>query len=162
MRNKVSAGIMLYRMVKGSLEVYIVHPGGPVFRNRDLGAWSIPKGEIEENEEHLVCAIRELEEEVGLAIEPKDIIPLGTVRQKSGKLVYAWAVRHDEDFPLVNSNSYFFQEWPPKSGRNQKFPEVDKAQFFKADEAREKINPAQAEFITRLEEHLNGNKNLSS
>jgi predicted NUDIX family NTP pyrophosphohydrolase len=129
--------------------VLLVHPGGPFWAKKDAGAWSIPKGEYVDGEEDpLACARREFEEELGTPA-PGDLVPLGEVRQKSGKRVTAWAAAGDLDPTGVASNT-FTMEWPPRSGRMQEFPEIDRAAWFALDEAREKINPAQAAFLDRL------------
>jgi predicted NUDIX family NTP pyrophosphohydrolase len=146
-----SAGILLHRRGAGGLEVLLVHPGGPFWAKKDAGAWSIPKGEHDDAEDARACALREFEEETGSAPAPGELTDLGTVRQKSGKVVRAWALAGDLDPETVRSNS-FELEWPPRSGRRQAFPEVDRAGWFGLDEARERINPAQAAFLDRLRE----------
>jgi predicted NUDIX family NTP pyrophosphohydrolase len=149
---RVSAGILLYRQSAGALEVLLVHPGGPVWARRDRGAWSIPKGEYTEGEEDpLAAARREFAEELGSAPPEGEAIELGEVRQKSGKRVRAWALAGDLDVAQAHSNT-FAMEWPPRSGRRQEFPEVDRAEWFAVAEARERINPAQAAFLDRLAE----------
>ena len=145
---KQSAGILLYRKSKSELQVFLVHPGGPFFKNKDSGAWSIPKGEFLDDEDALTAAKREFEEETGQAIDGS-FVKLEPVRLKSGKIVHAWAVEGDIDHETIYSNS-FEMEWPPKSGKNQSFPEIDRAGWFSADEARLKINPAQAKLIDNL------------
>jgi predicted NUDIX family NTP pyrophosphohydrolase len=147
-----SAGILLYRRAAESVEVLLVHPGGPYWRNKDLGAWSIPKGEVEDGEEPQACALRELEEELGakFSISPAELIDLGSVRQKSGKVVHCWAAERDFDPAALRSNTFAMQ-WPPRSGREQEFPEVDRAEWLGPDDARRKIIPAQAVFLDRLE-----------
>jgi predicted NUDIX family NTP pyrophosphohydrolase len=132
-------------------EVLLVHPGGPFWANKDAGAWSIPKGEYEEGaEDPLECALREFEEELGSSPPARGALtPLGEVRQKSGKRVTAWAAEGDIDPGGIRSNT-FTMEWPPRSGREQEFPEIDRAAWFPLDEARERINPAQAAFLDRL------------
>ena len=142
---------MLYRQ-KGNLEVFLVHPGGPLWTKKDVGAWSIPKGEFDE-EEALLAAKREFQEETGLDAPQGDYIPLKPVRQKSGKIVYAWAIRAEFDAEKVHSND-FEMEWPPRSGRRQFFPEVDRGAWFSVDEALEKVNPGQVGLIQELEEKL--------
>jgi predicted NUDIX family NTP pyrophosphohydrolase len=140
----------MYRRRAGELEVFLVHPGGPFFAKKDEGVWSIPKGEIEEGDDALRTAIREFQEETG--IEPSgDLIELGTVKQKAGKVVHAWAFEgnYDGDKP-IKSNT-FFMEWPPRSGKQQEFPEIDKGAFFSTAVAKQKINSAQAEFVERLQ-----------
>lgn len=145
---KQSAGILLYRRTAGVLQVFLVHPGGPFFKKKDTGAWSIPKGEISDNEEPLAAAKREFFEETGQQVDGR-FIKLGPVTLKSGKTVYAWAVEGDIDHETIFSN-LFEMEWPPKSGKKQSFPEIDKAAWFNCDEARLKINPAQAALIESL------------
>lgn len=135
------------------LEVFLVHPGGPFFRNKDEGAWTVPKGEVEAGEEPLTTARRELEEETGIVPPEGDFTPLGEVRQKGGKRVMAWAFEGDCDPTAIESGSFEI-EWPPRSGRRQRFPEVDRAEFFPAPQARVKLNPAQVAFIDRLEQAL--------
>jgi predicted NUDIX family NTP pyrophosphohydrolase len=144
-----SAGILLYRLTGDAPEVLLVHPGGPFWARKDLGVWSIPKGEYEEGEDPLACALREFEEETGTALPTSRLVDLGDVRQKSGKLVTAWAAEGDLDAETVSSNT-FTMEWPPRSGRTAEFPEIDRARWFGVDAAREKLNPAQAEFLDRL------------
>jgi predicted NUDIX family NTP pyrophosphohydrolase len=148
---KRSSGILLHRGAGASLEVLLVHPGGPFWAKKDLGAWSIPKGEHDDAEEALDCALREFEEETGSRPDTGDLEDLGTVRQKSGKVVQAWALAGDLDADAVRSNT-FTMEWPPRSGRQSEFPEVDRAAWFSVAEARERINPAQAAFLDRLAE----------
>jgi predicted NUDIX family NTP pyrophosphohydrolase len=146
---KRSSGILLYRGAGPSLEVLLVHPGGPFWAKKEDGAWSIPKGEHDAEEEALAAALREFEEETGSKPEPGELEDLGTVRQKSGKTVQAWALEGDLDADAIRSNT-FTMEWPPRSGRQSEFPEVDRAAWFAIDEARERINPAQAAFLDRL------------
>ena len=148
-----SAGILLYRLTGDAPEVLLVHPGGPFWARKDLGVWSIPKGEYEEGEDPLACALREFEEETGTALPTSRLVDLGEVRQKSGKLVTAWAAEGDLDADAVRSNTFTI-EWPPRSGRTAEFPEIDRAEWFGVDAAREKLNPAQAEFLDRLVERL--------
>jgi len=145
---KQSAGILLYRKSKSELQVFLVHPGGPFFKNKDSGAWSIPKGEFLDDEDALTAAKREFEEETGQAIDGS-FVKLEPVRLKSGKIVHAWAVEGDIDHETIYSNS-FEMEWPPKSGKNQSFPEIDRAGWFGEDEARMKINSAQSKLIDSL------------
>jgi predicted NUDIX family NTP pyrophosphohydrolase len=146
-----SAGIVLHRAGEAGLEVLLVHPGGPFWAKKDLGAWSIPKGEYEEGEDPQACALREFEEETGTALEAQALVELGAVVQKAGKEVTAWAARGDLDPAGVRSNS-FTMEWPPRSGRQQEFPEIDRAEWFALDEARAKLVAAQAELLDRLVE----------
>src|SRR5829696_6114416 len=151
---KRSAGILLYRSAAGGIELLLVHPGGPFWTKKDLGAWSIPKGEIDAGEETRACALRELGEELGSPppLEPEELIELGEVRQKA-KIVEAWAAEADFDPASLASNS-FSMEWPPRSGEEREFPEVDRAEWFDPEAARRKILPAQAELIDRLLKHL--------
>lgn len=146
-----SAGILLFRKAGDALEVLLVHPGGPFWAKKDTGAWSVPKGEVDEGEEPPACALRELEEELGsrLGLVADDLTELGSVSQKGGKLVHCWAAESDFDPAELRSNT-FTVEWPPRSGVEREFPEVDRAEWFGLDEARRRINPAQAELIDRL------------
>jgi predicted NUDIX family NTP pyrophosphohydrolase len=141
---------VLHRIRDAKTEVLLVHPGGPFWKRRDDGAWSIPKGEIEPGEERLEVARREFEEELGQPPPKHEPAPLGSIRQAGGKVVHAWAAAGDLDVARVKSTT-FAMEWPPKSGKTQHFPEVDRAEWFDLDEARRKILPAQATFIDRLE-----------
>jgi predicted NUDIX family NTP pyrophosphohydrolase len=150
-----SAGILLHRGENGRLEVLLVHPGGPVWARRDLGAWSIPKGEHEADEDPLAAARREFQEELGVRPPAGEPVDLGEIRQKSGKHVRAWALPGDLDPSTISSN-VFTIEWPPRSGRTAEFPEVDRAQWFPIEQARAKINPAQAELLDRLAQRLAG------
>jgi predicted NUDIX family NTP pyrophosphohydrolase len=147
--SKRSAGLVLYRRRAGGLEVLLVHPGGPFWTKKSGGVWSIPKGEYEPGDDPLEAARREFEEELGSAPPDGATVELGEVRQKSGKLVCAWALEGDLDATAAYSNT-FTMEWPPRSGRMQQFPEVDRAEWFGLDAARERINPAQAAFLDRL------------
>jgi predicted NUDIX family NTP pyrophosphohydrolase len=145
-----SAGLLLHRVRDGAREVLLVHPGGPFWARRDAGAWSIPKGECEEGEDPQACARREFEEELGVpAPEPADLTELGSIKQSGGKVVTAWAAAGDLDPAAIRSGT-FELEWPPRSGRTQAFPEVDRAGWFSLDEAREKLVPAQAALLDRL------------
>ena len=150
---KRSAGILLYRVRLGALEVLLVHPGGPFWARRDAGAWSIPKGEYEDGEDPRACALREFEEETGTALTPGELVELGDVRQKGGKAVTAWAAEGDLDADRIRSNT-FAMEWPPRSGRMAVVPEIDRAAWFGLEEARDKLVPAQAEFLDRLAQRL--------
>jgi predicted NUDIX family NTP pyrophosphohydrolase len=145
---KTSSGILLFRMKDSVAEFFLVHPGGPFWKNKDEGAWSIPKGEFTSEENALEAAKREFLEETGNSMEG-NFIELSPVKQKGGKIVYCWAVEGDMDANHIHSNS-FSMEWPFKSGKFQSFPEVDKAAWFTADEARKKINPAQVPFIEEV------------
>jgi predicted NUDIX family NTP pyrophosphohydrolase len=147
-----SAGLLLFHYRAGELELFLAHPGGPFWQRRDTGAWTIPKGLTEEGEDPLAAACREFEEETGLSPHGP-FIPLGSVRQKAGKLVHAWAWEGDADPTAVSSNTTQ-TEWPRGSGRWLTFPEVDRCAWFRPEVAREKINAAQAEFIDRLEAEL--------
>ncbi|WP_028059424.1 NUDIX domain-containing protein [Candidatus Solirubrobacter pratensis] len=146
---KRSAGILLHRDTGAGVEVLLVHPGGPFWAKKDLGAWSIPKGEHDDAEEALACALREFAEETGTALSPGELTDLGAIRQRGGKTVQAWAAEGDLDADAIRSNT-FTVEWPPRSGRMCEYPEVDRAAWFALDEARERINPAQAAFLDRL------------
>lgn len=146
-----SAGILLYRYQNSRTEVMLVHPGGPFWTHKDKGAWSIPKGEFKD-EDPLTAAKREFKEETGLNADG-DFIPLGELKQKSGKIVHAWALQQDVDVSEIKSNT-FELEWPKNSGRVKSYPEVDRAGWFDTTKAREKILKAQAEFIDRLLEKI--------
>lgn len=152
---KVSAGVLLHRSApaEGGFEVLLVYPGGPYWTNKDRGAWSIPKGEVEEGEEELACALRELEEELGsrLGLAEGDLLELGEVRQRGGKYVLCWAAAADFDPETLASNT-FTMEWPRGSGVEREFPEVERAEWFDLEQARRKINPAQVAFLERLAE----------
>ena len=152
-KKNLSAGLLMYRRRAGHLEVLLAHPGGPFWTNKDEGAWTIPKGLVDEGEEHLATAKREFEEELGTTPNADHYLDLGAVRQRAGKTVVAWAFEGDLD-PATNQSNTFKAEWPPRSGRWQAFPEVDRAAFFSIEEARVKINPAQAEFLARLEAQI--------
>jgi predicted NUDIX family NTP pyrophosphohydrolase len=145
---KQSAGILLYRKNNDQLQVFLVHPGGPFFKNKDLGAWSIPKGEFLPDEDALAAAKREFMEETGQLAEG-EFIPLEPVYLKSGKKVYAWAIEGDINHEVIVSN-LFEMEWPPRSGKMQSFPEIDRAAWFTVDEAKEKINVGQVGLIESL------------
>ena len=146
---KQSAGILLYRKVNNQLEVFLVHPGGPFFKNKDDGAWSIPKGEFGDDEDPLIAAKREFLEETGQSISG-DFIKLKPVKLKSGKTVYACAVEGDIDHEVIVSN-IFEMEWPPRSGKMASFAEVDRAAWFEPAVAKVKVNPAQIALIDELE-----------
>ena len=151
---KLSAGLLAYRRTGAGLEVLLVHPGGPFWVKKDEGAWSVPKGEYEPGEDPLAVARREFEEEIGQAPpNGNEPVSLGELRQSSGKVVSAWAIEGDLDVSEVRSNS-FEMEWPPRSGRTQEFPEVDRAGWFGLDEARRKILRGQLGFLDRLDELL--------
>ena len=144
----------MYRTISGDTQVLLAHPGGPFFQNKDEGAWSIPKGEIEPDEDFLTAAQREFAEETRIT-PTGPFIELAPVKQKGGKFVHAWAVEGDCDPTAIASNTFAI-EWPPRSGRQQVFPEIDRAEFFDLETARRKINAAQVAFIDQLETMLNG------
>ncbi|MFQ6601453.1 NUDIX domain-containing protein [Flavobacterium sp. C3NV] len=149
---KKSAGILLYKFIDKTIFFLLVHPGGPFWKNKDLESWSIPKGEFTEDENPLDAAKREFYEETGFKLESEsetDFIELDSVKLKSGKTIFAWALEFDIDATLVKSNE-FEMEWPPKSGKQQLFPEVDRAEWFQTEHALKKINPAQADFIVQI------------
>jgi predicted NUDIX family NTP pyrophosphohydrolase len=146
---RVSAGLLMYRIAGGNLQVLLAHPGGPFFRNKDDGAWSIPKGEVEPGEDLLEGAKREFAEETGFA-PTGPFIALKLVKQKGGKTIHAWAFEGDCNPSTIVSNT-FTLEWPPRSGRRMEFPEIDRAAFFDLAAARKKINPGQAALIDELE-----------
>ena len=150
---KRSAGILLYRRTNGEPEVLLVHPGGPYWEKKDLGAWSIPKGEYDDAEDPRACALREFEEELGARPPEGELAALGSAKQSGGKVVTAWAIEGDLDPAGARSNT-FTLEWPPRSGVMREFPEVDRADWFTLDDARQRINPAQAVFLDRLREEL--------
>ena len=152
--SRTSAGLLMYRTKDGNLQVLLAHPGGPFFQNKDEGAWSIPKGEIESDENLLEAAKREFQEEIG-ATPSGPFIELSPVKQKGGKIVHAWAVEGDCDPSAIVSNT-FTMEWPPRSGKQTEFPEIDRAEFFDVETAKRKINAAQAALIDELEEVVNG------
>jgi predicted NUDIX family NTP pyrophosphohydrolase len=152
----VSAGILMYRMHSGTLEIFLVHPGGPFWTKKDLGAWSIPKGEIDADESPLEAALREFEEETGVPVSGH-YIPLTPVRLKSRKVIRAWAVEGDIDPSKIRSNT-FTMEWPPHSGKKQDFPEIDRASWFNIEDAKRKINQGQAGLLEELEDILKQRK----
>ena len=153
MISKTSAGLLLYRKNKNVLEVFLVHPGGPFWKNKDAGVWSIPKGELNEKEEPLQAAIREFYEETGIAVSG-EFMQLHPIVQKSGKTVLAWAIEKNIDASTICSNN-FELEWPPRSGKLQSFPEVGRGEWFLIGEAKKKINVAQISFLTELEDKSN-------
>jgi predicted NUDIX family NTP pyrophosphohydrolase len=152
---KTSAGLLVFRKRSKALEVLLVHPGGPFFRNKDDGAWSIPKGETAEGEDFLARARIEFEEELGIPPPPGQSIELGSIKQKGGKIVHAWAVEGDleENFKLKSNT--FAIEWPQRSGKMSEFPEIDRAEFFSLPMAKRKINSAQVAFLDRLNAFVN-------
>ncbi|GJG85755.1 NTP pyrophosphohydrolase [Gemmatimonadetes bacterium T265] len=153
-RAQVSAGLILFRRTAGQLVLFLAHPGGPFWRGRDAGAWTIPKGVVHPGEELLDAACREFREETGVEARPP-YLPLGHVRQRAGKRVHAWAWEGDADPDAATSNTTR-AEWPRGSGRWLTYPEVDRYGWFAPDAAREKLNPAQAAFVARLEHALDG------
>lgn len=146
---KKSAGLLLYRERRGSMEVFLVHPGGPFWAKKDDGAWSIPKGEFDADEEPLDAARREFQEETGF-VAVGEYLPLTPVRQRGGKTVYAWAVRGDADAALAKSNTFSI-EWPHGSGKMREFPEIDRADWFDIDVARRKILKSQLPLLEQIE-----------
>lgn len=144
-----SAGLLLYRLGEAGPQVFLVHPGGPFWSRRDEGAWSIPKGEHDDQEDGLAAALREFREETGLEAPDVEWVALGTIRQRGGKVVAAWAGAGDLDAAGVRSNT-FELEWPPGSARRATFPEVDRAEWFDLPTARRRINPGQLPFLERL------------
>lgn len=145
---KTSAGLLMYRRTGAGIEFLLAHPGGPFWKNKDAGVWTIPKGELEPGEEPLATAMREFKEELGIAAEGT-FSTLQPIKQKSGKIVQAWAFEGDFDPTQIKSNTFSI-EWPPRSGRMASFPEVDRAAFFGLDEAKTKINPAQIPFLEEV------------
>jgi predicted NUDIX family NTP pyrophosphohydrolase len=143
-----SAGLLLFRRTSAGVEVLLVHPGGPLWAKKDEGAWSIPKGEIDADEDPLAAARREFEEELGCPVSG-EFIALAPIRQASGKIVHAWAVEGDFD-PATLSSGSFSMEWPPRSGRQQQFPEVDRAEWFTIENAKRKINKAQIPLLDQV------------
>jgi len=149
---KRTAGILLFREAPGGLEVLLVHPGGPFWTKKDEGAWTIPKGLVDTGEDLLACARREFCEETGSEIDG-EFLPLKAIQQKGGKIVHAWAVEAEIDADEIRSNT-FEMEWPPRSGRRDQFPEVDRAAYLDVPTARSKINPAQVALLDELEGKL--------
>ncbi len=152
MAQKQSSGLLLYRNFNGLLEIFLVHPGGPFWKNKDEGVWSIPKGELNDDEEPRAAATREFFEETGIAVSGT-FIELTPIIQKGGKKVFAWALEKDIDTANIHSND-FQMEWPPKSGKLQSFPEIDKGGWFTIANAKKKINAAQSQLIDELQEKL--------
>ncbi len=149
---KKSAGILLFKSVNNQLEIFLVHPGGPFWKNKDLGSWSIPKGEYPDGENPLEAAKREFQEETGTMLSG-NFIELNPVKLKSGKLIHAWALQSDIDAATITSNE-FEMEWPPKSGKIKRFPEVDRGEWFTFETAVKKVNPAQVGLIEQLQKLL--------
>ncbi|RKS98058.1 NUDIX hydrolase [Chryseobacterium defluvii] len=152
---KKSAGLLLFKKSKEGLLYFLVHPGGPFWKNKDLGSWSIPKGEMSDDEDALERAKIEFQEETGQEIAG-EFIPLSAIQQKGGKIVYAWAVEGDVDLSSLSSNT-FDLEWPPKSGKILQVPEVDQWEWFTLNEAKSKINPAQVSFLLEVQKLLESN-----
>jgi predicted NUDIX family NTP pyrophosphohydrolase len=150
---RISAGILLFRPRSGRLEVLLGHPGGPFFANRDAGHWTIPKGEVDGDEDLVAVARREFEEETGNRPPDGEPIELGSIVQKGGKIVHAWALEGDLDPATAESNT-FQMVWPPGSGRLRTFPEIDRVEWFDVDEAKRRVKPTQIPLIDRLVEHL--------
>jgi len=146
---KVSAGLLMYRIRDQRIEVLLVHPGGPFWAKKDDGAWFIPKGEIAHEEDGLSAAKREFQEETGLEVSG-ELLPLGSTKHKSGKIVHVWAFEGNCDPSSIKSNT-FKLEWPPRSGKEQEFPEIDRADFFTINEAKSKILSSESEFLDRLQ-----------
>ena len=147
---QISAGLLMYRFHEGRLQVLLAHPGGPFFRNKDDGAWSVPKGEVEPGEDVFFAAQREFQEETNV-VPMGPFIALTPVRQKGGKIVHAWAFQGDCDAEAIVSNT-FTLEWPPRSGKQREFPEIDRANFWNLSEAKVKINPGQVALLDELEQ----------
>lgn len=145
---KESAGLLMFRRRGDNIEVLLAHPGGPFFAKKDAGAWSIPKGELEPGEDPLATAKREFSEETGLP-QPTDVLPLASIKHKGGKIVHAWAFEGDCEPSLTVSNT-FTMEWPRGSGKQVEFPEIDRAEFFDVETAKQKINQAQVRMIDEL------------
>lgn len=153
MSSRTSAGILLYRRAATGFEVLLAHPGGPFFSRRDEGHWTIPKGEVDAGEDLLAVARREFEEETGLPAPSGQPVALGSIVQKGGKVVHAWALEGDLD-PSVAASNTFTIEWPPGSGRRREFPEIDRVAWFDPGEARRRLKPTQVPLVERLEAEL--------
>jgi predicted NUDIX family NTP pyrophosphohydrolase len=153
MAPRVSSGVLLYRRPGGRLQVLLAHPGGPFFARKDDGHWTIPKGEVDPGEELFDVGRREFQEETGQPLPDGPSLELGLIVQKGGKIVHGWAVEGDLD-PDAGASNTFELEWPPRSGRRQTFPEIDRVAWFDPDEARRRIKPTQIPFIDRLESEL--------
>jgi predicted NUDIX family NTP pyrophosphohydrolase len=150
---KMSAGILMYREAGKNMEVLLAHPGGPFWAKKDLAAWSVPKGEFDESEEPLAAALREVEEETGFTPQG-NFVELEPVKTKAGKKIFAWAVESNAD-PVSFKSNFFEMEWPPRSGKKQKFPEVDKVEWFDMHEAEKRISPSQLPLLSQLKILLN-------
>lgn len=155
---KVSSGLLVYRYRNNIFEVLLAHPGGPFWANKDDGAWTIPKGEVSEDEDPLAAARREFEEEIGQVAPRNKSFYLDSIKRRDGKVIHVWAVQGDLDASAIQSNM-FTVEWPPKSGKKQEFPEIDKAAWFELSAALPKLHKGQPEFIKRLAEHLGAKLN---
>jgi len=151
---RTSAGLLLYRCPEGVIDVFLVHPGGPYWAKKDLGSWSIPKGEFSAQEDPFAAAAREFQEETGYQVSGR-FTPLNPIKQSGGKIVHAWAVEGDCDVTRLKSNT-FSMEWPPRSGKRQEFPEVDRAEWFTLEVARQKILKGQLGFLEQLQQMLSG------
>jgi predicted NUDIX family NTP pyrophosphohydrolase len=149
---KISAGLLMYRKRGGTVEVLLVHPGGPYWAKKDLGAWTIPKGECAPNEDLLACARREFEEETGF-VPTGPFTPLAAIKQPGGKIVHTWVSQGDWDPAMLRSNT-FTMEWPPGSGQQREFPEIDRAAWYRLDEARKRILKSQGRLLDELERVL--------
>lgn len=150
----VSAGLLMYRIREGCLQIFLAHPGGPLYRNKDDGHWTVPKGERPTGESLFSAAIREFEEETGIQSHGP-FIELGSIQQKGGKIVHCWAFQGSQEPSQPIRSNHFEMEWPPRSGRRQSFPEIDRAEFFALIEGREKLKDAQWPFVERLITSLN-------
>ncbi|MFL6583912.1 MAG: NUDIX domain-containing protein [Chthoniobacterales bacterium] len=153
-RSRISAGLLLFRKKRAAIEFLLVHPGGPFFARKDAGTWTIPKGEVAPGEDLLQHARREFEEEIGCPPPPGTCIPLGSIKQRGGKIVHAWALEGDLPTGHVVRSNTFEIEWPPRSGETRRFPEIDHAEFFPEELARAKINPAQLPLLEHLQAAL--------
>lgn len=154
MDEKISAGLLMFSNKSGKIKFFLVHPGGPFFRNKDNGFWGIPKGLVSKDEDLFEAAKREFKEETSLLPEG-NFFPIGFVKQRNNKIVYAWAFESQLENPVKIKSNTFEMEWPPRSGKAQFFPEVDKGEFFTTEEANIKIIPEQKEFIKRLLDYIN-------
>ena len=149
---RISAGLLMFRRTRGYLEVFLAHPGGPFFRDNDKGYWTIPKGEVEPGEELFDTACREFHEEVGMRAEAPKFHPIGSIRQKGGKIVHGWAFEGEWEMGRTLKSVTFELEWPPRSRKMRAFPEIDRAEFFDLREARERIKETQVPFLDRVSE----------
>jgi len=155
LKSRVSAGLLLYRMSDGQLEVLLAHPGGPFFAHKDEGHWTIPKGEVKSGEDLLATAIREVQEETGIAVErSKAFIDLGSIRQKGGKIVHAWGIEYSGPDPGACKSNTFHMEWPIGSGEMKSFPEIDRAEFFPLEAAKAKVKATQIPLLDRLAQQI--------